>query len=119
MGYGYSKLYPSLSPGGSSLKGGMTYNSAGSSEVGTVSSGKIVGMGEKVPTTSTPNSVVQKRNGDKIIVERYYNEKGEPYLDIDYTDHGNPKRHPIVPHKHAIKYENGEFDREEPGKAIK
>ena len=111
MGSGYSKLYPSLNPGGSSLKGGMSYNSAGSSEVGTVSSGKIIGMGEKVPTTSTPSAVVQKRNGDKIIVERYYNEKGEPYLDIDYTDHGNPKAHPIVPHKHNINLENGHIKR--------
>jgi hypothetical protein len=92
---------------------------AGSSEVGKVSSGKIVGIGEKIPNTSTPNSVVQKRDGDKVIAERYYNEKGEPYLDIDYTDHGNPKRHPIVPHKHSIKYENGTLKREEPGKAIK
>lgn len=119
MGSGSSNLYPSLQPNSGSLKNGMSYNSANSSEVGVVSSGKIVGMGEKIPITSTPNSVVQKRNGDKVITERYYNEKGEPYLDIDYTDHGNPKRHPIVPHKHSIKYNNGSIHREEPGKVIK
>ena len=118
MGSGYSGLYPSLNRSGL-LTGGINYNRASSSKVGTVSGGKIVEMGQKVPNTYKPNSVVQKRDGGRVITERYYNERGEPYLDIDYTDHGNPKTHPIVPHEHEIKYKNGKLNREEPGKVVK
>lgn len=28
------------------------------------------------------------------------------YLDIDYTDHGNPKTHPTVPHEHSINFDD-------------
>lgn len=31
---------------------------------------------------------------------RYYGNDGRPRLDIDMTDHGNSKEHPIVPHYH-------------------
>ena len=34
------------------------------------------------------------------IQERYYDENGEAKMDVDYTNHGNPKRHPKVPHRH-------------------
>ena len=61
--------------------------------------------------SSESNSVAQKKDGDKLLTERYYNEKGEPYLDIDYTDHGNPIAHPIVPHKRNITLENGHIKR--------
>lgn len=36
----------------------------------------------------------------ELIQRRYYDEKGRADLDIDYTDHGNPKQHPKVPHRH-------------------
>ena len=109
MGSGYSNLYPSLHNGAG--VNGINYNTAGSSEVGTVITIKPLKPGQKVPNTSKPNSVAQKKDGDKLITERYYNEKGEPYLDIDYTNHGNPKAHPIVPHKHNINLENGHIKR--------
>lgn len=117
MGSGYSNLYPSLRTGAGI--NGINYNTAGSSVVGAVFTSLPVKVGQKVPDTSTPNSVAQKKDGDKVLTERYYNEKGEPYLDIDYTDHGNPKTHPIVPHEHPINYENGKLNRKEPGKEIK
>ena len=41
----------------------------------------------------------------------YYDEDGNAYLDIDYTDHGNPKTHPIVPHQHHIVMKDGKPDR--------
>ncbi len=39
----------------------------------------------------------QKYNekGD-IILERYYDGNGNAYLDIDYSNHGNPKTHRIT-----------------------
>ena len=39
----------------------------------------------------------------QVVTERYYNDKGEAYLDIDYTDHNRPKGHPFVPHIHHCK----------------
>lgn len=39
------------------------------------------------------------RSGKKIR-DRYYDKKGRAKKDIDYTDHGNPKDHPKVPHEH-------------------
>ena len=40
--------------------------------------------------------------------EEFYNNKGEAYLDIHYTCHGNSKNHPVVPHIHRwSKDENG------------
>ena len=58
-------------------------------------------------TGGQPNSVTQKTINGKITSERYYDENGNAYLDIDYTDHGNPKTHPIVPHQHLITFVNG------------
>ncbi len=67
---------------------------------------------KSVPLTSMPNSVCKKIVGDYVVSERYYNDKGEPYIDIDYTDHKNPKTHPVVPHIHYwTKNEDGNFSR--------
>ena len=55
-----------------------------------------------------PNSVIKIIVNGYVVTERYYNSKGEAYLDIDYTCHGNPKTHPEVPHIHTwYKDENG------------
>ena len=82
---------------------GMDYNKAGSSDVRKVD--KI----NKIDTTDNknklgikgePNSVTKNYKHGRMIQERYYDENGDVYLDIDYTDHNNPKTHPIVPHQH-------------------
>lgn len=82
---------------------GMDYNKAGSSDV------KKVDKINKIDTTdnknklgikSEPNSVTKNYKHGRMIQERYYDENGDVYLDIDYTDHNNPKYHPIVPHQH-------------------
>ena len=88
------------------------YNSAGSKDVGIVKDVSTVSS-HSVPETSTPNSVKIKidKNGQKKS-ERYYNKDGKAYLDIDYTDHGNMKSHPIVPHQHKITWNNGKMKRE-------
>lgn len=54
-----------------------------------------------IPTKGKPTSVIQKydKNGS-LEKERYYDDKGKADIDIDYTDHGNSKLHPKVPHKH-------------------
>lgn len=60
----------------------------------------ISGSGVQIPSNGRPNSVSKKIIGGYVVSERYYNNKGEAYLDIDYTCHGNPKAHPYVPHIH-------------------
>ena len=35
-----------------------------------------------------------------LITERYFDINGRAEYDIDYTDHGNPKSHSKVPHRH-------------------
>lgn len=109
MGSGISGLY-SGTRGSAESKNGVTYNTARSSNVKIV---KIVinSMAHSVPKTYKPYSVFRKSGNNGLISERYYNGKGEPYLDIDYTDHGNAKHHPIVPHEHIISYKNGKINR--------
>ncbi|KEH85354.1 hypothetical protein [Clostridium novyi] len=34
----------------------------------------------------------------KVIARRFYDELGRALRDVDFTNHGNPKDHPIVPH---------------------
>lgn len=54
-----------------------------------------------IPTKNSPNTVIQKfdKNGN-LTKERYFSGDGKAYVDIDYTNHGNAKRHPKVPHIH-------------------
>jgi hypothetical protein len=47
------------------------------------------------------------------VPERYYNQEGMAYLDIDYTDHGNPKMHPNVPHEHDIRFNGDQMIRDD------
>lgn len=48
---------------------------------------------------------------DKLSTERYYGSDGKPYLDIDYSNHGNAKMHPHVPHEHKITFKDGKMNR--------
>ncbi len=77
-----------------------TYNALKSKLVKEVCHIKSFGEGEKIPNKGTPNSVNKKVVGGYIVSERYYDENGNPYLDIDYTCHGTPKSHIHVPHIH-------------------
>ena len=54
-----------------------------------------------LPLKSKPHSVMQKidKRGN-LITERYFDINGRSEYDIDYTDHGNPKSHSKVPHRH-------------------
>ena len=117
MGSGVSGRY-SGTRGSSEAKNGVTYNTARSSSVKKVN---IVtnSLSHSVPKTYKPNSVFRKTGKNGLVSERYYNNKGEPYLDIDYTDHGNAEQHPIVPHQHGIKFINNSLNREKKGKKIK
>ena len=53
-----------------------------------------------MPFESEPNSVFDKVENGRVVQRRYYGRTGKPRLDIDLTDHGNPKEHKTVPHYH-------------------
>lgn len=56
----------------------------------------------------TPNSSTDLVNdAGEVITRRWYNENGEATKDVDYTDHGNPKHHPKVPHEHEWDWSSG------------
>ena len=58
----------------------------------------------------TPNSSVDIVDSHgKLKTRRWYNENGQAIRDVDFTNHGNPKLHPVVPHEHTW---NGKLDRE-------
>lgn len=69
----------------------------------------VMEWGQKIPIISKPNSVLKKIINGEIVEERYYNERGEMYLEIHYTNHSNSKTHPNVPHIHRSKVINGVF----------
>ena len=81
---------------------GEDYNPNKSESVGKVDTINTEDNAHNMPTTSDPNSVTRNYRDGKLDSERYYGDDGKPYLDIDYTDHGNSKMHPVVPHEHKI-----------------
>ena len=88
------------------------YNFYNSKLVRKVTNTIISTQGVSIPIKHIPNSVSKKIINGYVVTERYYNEKGEAYLDIDYTCHGDSKNHPYVPHIHRwTKDENGELKR--------
>lgn len=63
--------------------------------------GSAGGGGETaLPIRAKSNSKRSLFKDGKLIQERIYDENGQAKTDIDYTDHGNPLKHPEVPHKH-------------------
>lgn len=101
-----------------SPQNGIDYNKSNSKSVNNVEIVKNVNGNIKL--TGNPNSVYIKhnKNGD-IKTERYFGKNGEAYLDIDYTNHGNPKTHPVVPHEHIIYKYKGKLIRSRKYRRIK
>ena len=60
----------------------------------------IQGSEHKVPYEGAANTVFDNYKDGKLESRRYYGQTGKPRLDIDMTDHGNPKQHSVVPHYH-------------------
>lgn len=74
---------------------------------------------EHVPSTGKPSSVTRVYKNGKLIQERYYDENGDVYLDIDYTDHHLPEKHPVVPHRHRWEKDEEGILRRQPWEEIK
>ena len=74
---------------------------------------KDMSVTQEMPNGHRPNSVVDKVKDNIHIQRRYFGRTGKPRLDIDLTDHGNPKQHPIVHRYHGWREsQNGKMDRE-------
>jgi hypothetical protein len=53
-----------------------------------------------LPTTGKPYSSKDHIKNGELDQRRYYGPDGKAETDIDYNDHGQPKYHPKVPHRH-------------------
>jgi len=84
---------------------GTDYNGAGSNSVGRVDTVITTQDVHSVPSHGTPSSVSKNYKNGHLDSERYYDKDGNAYLDIDYTNHGNSKTHPNVPHEHSIHFD--------------
>ena len=59
-----------------------------------------------IPMHHVPNSTIIQRDGQGNVVRiRHYDENGNAYKDVDYTDHGRPDTHK-VPQTHIIEIGN-------------
>ena len=101
---------------GSGANGGLTngtdYNTACSKSVDKVDLVQTLVEKHSLPIFGPPNSVMRNYRKGSLSTERYFDVNGNPYLDIDYSDHGNPSTHKIVPHEHDIKIDkNGNMKR--------
>ena len=110
MGSGSKGLYSGAYTGNNSTsktepQNGTDYNTAGSTSIGNVTSISSTHDVHSVPVQGTPNSVSRNYRDGHLNSERYYDSDGNAYLDIDYTNHGNPNTHPHVPHEHAIHFD--------------
>lgn len=105
--------------GGEGYVNGKDYNTAASSNVGKVISIVTLSNAHSVPTTASSNSVMKNYKDGKLNSERYYGEDGKAYLDIDYSNHGNPLTHPYVPHEHNITFDKTGNMHRGKGKKIK
>lgn len=58
----------------------------------------------KLPTTGKKYTSKDLYKDGKLNTRRYYGKNGKADLDIHYTNHGNTKLHPKVPHRHKWGY---------------
>jgi hypothetical protein len=59
-----------------------------------------------------PSSIADLAQNNKVKQRRYYGPDGKAMKDIDATDHGKPRRHPVGGHAHDY-----DFDLTAPHKA--
>lgn len=59
-----------------------------------------------------PNTRYDYYKDGKLHTSRYTDASGQPVWDVHHNDHGNPKKHPNVPHYHP--WVDGKLQREMP-----
>lgn len=117
---GYNSDYNNIGKRTEGIVNGIDYNIAGSHSVGRVDNVITVINAHALHEHGIPYTVIRNYRNGKLSSERYYNNNGDAYLDIDYNNHGNSKMHPNVPHEHKIWFDkNGKMHREHNDGGIK
>lgn len=75
----------------------------------------VKGSAHSVPRSGEPDSVYDHSVGGRVRQRRYFGSTGKPMLDIDLTDHGNPKAHKPRHAHDFIEREDGSLARTDPG----
>ena len=74
----------------------------------------------RLPDKGLPNSTDLQWNDGSVVAGRTYGNDGAISVDTHLTNHGNAKRHPLVPHIHEYKRNSqGKLDRDPEGKPLK
>ena len=81
---------------------GLTFIPASRAKKSTLTPNNVDFADNDVPFRGKPGSRAVSPDGTK---ERVYGPNGLPQKDRHYTDHGNPKHHPDVPHDHDWGYD--------------
>ena len=72
-----------------------------------------------LPARGAPGSIGRQYTEDgNLARERIYGPDGKAEKDIDYSDHGNPKEHPDVPHQHDWNWDGDKGKRDEEPKPL-
>ena len=62
-----------------------------------------------ISTSGKSYSSADLYRNNKLEIRRYYGKSGKVQTDIHYSNHGYPKTHPKVPHRHNWKWINGNW----------
>ncbi|MNN64556.1 hypothetical protein D3C81_1800010 [compost metagenome] len=60
----------------------------------------VKSIGNSLPIYGDSYSSMDLKVDGVLIQRRYFDIDGKVDMDIDYTNHGNPAQHPVVPHRH-------------------
>ena len=82
---------------------------------GNIKPDRIIEGHERTPSKTTPLSIVDHKDYKGVVDKRvFYDESGQPYFEINTTNHGNAKNHPYGKngeHAHDIKWAEGKAQR--------
>ena len=83
---------------------------------GNIKPDRIIEGHERTPSKTTPLNIIDHKDYKGVVDKRvFYNEAGQPYFEINTTNHGNAKNHPYGKHgehAHDIKWSEGKAQRE-------
>ncbi len=82
---------------------------------GNIKPDRVIGGHERTPSKTEPLIIIDHKDYKGTIDKRiYYNDTGQPYFEINTTNHGNAKNHPYGKkgeHAHDINWADGKAQR--------
>ena len=83
---------------------------------GNIKPDKVIEGHERTPSKTMPLNIIDHKDYKGVVDKRiFYDETGQPYFEINTTNHGNAKNHPYGKHgehAHDIKWSEGKAQRE-------